>query len=331
MKSKQLPTKVCQTCGAVFTRNPRIAPRQWEAMRFCNKKCAGVARRVHKVPRPDPAVIRKLYEVERKNTREIATLFGTNKKMVGCWLREFGIKPRPPTNNIITRGVEPPTADDLRRMIYTEYLSYQAVADLYGVDMTTVPYWLDKHGIARPAAWNSRHKGVSLPDHDRLQSLRDQGLSLGSIAALCHLSDSKIRTLCHKYGIAVNPSGFNGGIRYPCLDGTQVRSRYEQQVADWLYVRSTPYVYEPTLPFNRRMHADFLVNGWYVEIWGVKESEGYECKKGRKLVAYRSYGLPLIQLLPYHFKERGAKTFLKLMSRCLTSALPLFPDGPDES
>jgi hypothetical protein len=249
-------------------------------------------------------------------------MFGVSRHPVYCWLKGAGIPRRPAGVGLASRGVESPNRDTLHRLVHVEFQTYQQIADRYDVDLTAVPYWLTKHGIPKPSIGNSRRKGVKVvfPDADTLRSLYEDGNSLRGIGKLYGVDDRKISELCDQYGIEKRPGGFNqnGGERYRCEDGTLVRSSYEKHVADWLYSHGIAYEYEPRLPFGTNCLGDFLANGWFIEVWGVAGSKGYDERKKRKIDGYNSAKMPLVNLTLHYLAERGSNGFEAKMSLCLT-------------
>jgi hypothetical protein len=139
-------------------------------------------------------------------------------------------------------------------------------------------------------------------------------LTTGDIGRRRGVSSTSIKEAMERYGIKARPSGFNGGIRYQCSNGLEVRSAYERRVGDWLLAHTVPFVYEPTLPFNRRLTADFLANEWYIEIWGVEGWAVYEERREKKQRLYRLHSLPLIEFRPY---EIYREIFNRRLSTCL--------------
>jgi hypothetical protein len=315
-------SKVCEWCGREFKRGKRC-PEEWEAARGCSISCSQKVRRGIESRRPDPLTLRRLYEEEQLSAGAIGKMFGVSGHPVSCWLKEAGIARRSSGVGLASRGVEPPDHDTLYRLIYEEFKTYQQVADIYGVDLTSVPYWLKKHDIPRPKFWNSRNKGVEpvLPDADTIRSLYAEGKSLRQIGELHGIDEGKVSELCDRFGIEKRPGGFNqqGGERYRCQDGRMVRSSYEKRVADWLYNHGIAYIYEPTLPFGKNYLGDFLANGWYIEVWGVAGNDQYDERKERKIAGYRSAQVPLIELSFWHFSAARASTLEKRLQRCLTS------------
>jgi hypothetical protein len=278
--------------------------------------------------KPDEFTLSDLYLNQRLTTRAIGKIYGYSKTEVRRWLMTSGIQLRPANRGLIHRGIEPPTADQLQQMIHVEHLTYEQVAAKYGADFTTVPHWLKKHGIEKPKPWITRNKGplAPLPPLALVQAMYEKGATLQSLADQFSVSEHRISAYLKDAGIELRRGGFDGGKRYICDDHSLVMSAYEQKAANWLIGHSVPFVYEPRLPFNRRLKADFQANGWFIEIWGVQDSASYEKKRKRKLALYETYRIPLIELLPSHFSVRK-HIFESRMRLCLyvpAQELPLF-------
>jgi transposase len=266
-------------------------------------------------PKPTRDEMIQLYEVERLSTREIAKMYDVQHITVRRWLDLYGMKPRASGKGLANRGIEPPSRDDLFRMIHVEHLGYVGVAAKYGVDSTAVPYWLKKHGIERPKVWETRYGGNAPEiDPDQVRTLYESGVSLKDIGKRFGVSELPIRTLARELGLKVKKNGFNGGIRYTCQNGLEVRSVYEQRVADWFIENNVRFDYEPLYPFGMRWRADFHANGWYVEIWGVVGSESYDKKKQRKVELCEINKIPLLQLKPHQFNTEQGHLMGKILS-----------------
>ena len=274
--------------------------------------------------RPAKPELIELYTNQRMSTHTIAANYDVSHMSVKRWLRFYEIERRATGRGLLNRGVVEPTADDLYRMVHFEHKGYREIAALFGVDMTAVPYWLKKHNIPLPKIWETRRKGSgpTMPTEAELRNLYEQGLSLDAIGGLHHVSSGPIKRLCKLYGIPLRPDGWDGGKRFICQDGHQVRSTYEQRVDDWLSQQGIAHEYEPVLLFDRRYHADFLTNGWYIEIWGVNGSRTYAERKTRKRNLYHIHNTPLIELSLDSFSQRRKDSWQRRLARCLTSTCP---------
>jgi DNA-binding transcriptional ArsR family regulator len=248
-------------------------------------------------------------------TVEIAERLAVSSTLVGQWLQQCNIDARPSGSGLDARGIVAPTAEELQRMVHEEYLSYAQIAERFGVDQSAVPHWLDKHGVDRSDVRETRWGGP-IPDEDEILRLYSSGKSLRSIAKLYGVSKSTVRALCIEYGIPLRRDGFRHGQRFDCIDGHRVRSTYEKHVDDWLHRHGIEHVYEPILPCDTRYHADFRANGWYIEVWGVTQSETYDARKQRKIDLYLAHSIPLIEVPYYAFQTARKGLWKRLLAQC---------------
>src|SRR6266568_3231808 len=272
--------------------------------------------------RPDYETVYRLYITERLTTRQIGSQYGVSKTEILRWLRFYDISRRAANSGLLNRGMVEPTKEELEYFIHVEHRSYDEIGKMYGVDKTAVSHWLRRHQISRPAIWETRRKGVQiiLPTQEELRQMYlEDGLSLDQIGAKHGVSSGPIAQLCKEFDIPVRLGGFNGGIRFTCNDGHLVRSTYELRVDNWLHEHGIAHEYEPRLPFEQRYYADFLVNSWYIEIWGVTESTDYAQRKARKISLYRTHQIPLIQLSIDSFSERRKDDWKRRLTHCFTS------------
>jgi|GEM_PF-6520700 len=268
---------------------------------------------------PSEAELRKLYCEDRLSTREIGKRYDVAHITIRRWLTKFDIPVRPSGSGLDHRGVEAPSRAELHRLIHQEFLTYKEVADRYAVDLTAIPLWLDKHGIERQDARVSQFKGGP-PSRD-INVIADRYLGGDSASVIAkdlgYASKTSVLNMLRAAGIERRKEGWNQR-RYTTDSGFEVRSIYEKRVADWLSDHDLLYEYEPSLP-ECRCRADFLSNGWYVEVWGVHSNERYRKQKQRKLEIYRSNGLSLIEILPHHFSKRQGHLFEQKMRPALES------------
>jgi len=255
--------------------------------------------------RPSNIELRRLYIDERLSAEKIAKRCDVQKITVLRWLKAAGVERRPTSNGLANRGIVAPTADELHNLVHVEHLSYEAIAERYGVDPTAVPYWLRKCGIERPGIWDTRYGEArpTLPSADELRARMSAGHSLVRIGADHGVSSGPIRRLCDEYGIEVRADGWNGGLRHDCIDGHQVRSTYEQRVDNWLTEHGIEHEYEPRYPWDRRYRADYRVGDTYVEIWGVSNDEAYDQRKAMKVAKCKATGVDLIEINYWQFSR----------------------------
>lgn len=274
--------------------------------------------------KPDSETLRRLYIDEKLPTRVIADMYDVAHISVGRWLKSYGISARPTGKGLNHRGVTPPTKEELIDLIHAQHLSYDAIGDMFGVTRSAVYRWTKQHNMEGASIWVTRRKGVipELPDKEELEDLYSSGLSTSDIGSLYGVSSTSIKNLLHEFEIPVRLSGWSNGATYICRDGMRVRSSYEMRVGNWLIEQNLLFVYEPPLPFSSKYHADFFVNGWYIEIWGVTNSPTYNRRKKFKLSKYTEYGIPLINIYAHSF-DAAHDNWERKLAICLTTPMPL--------
>ena len=284
--------------------------------------------------KPTKEILEDLYIAQRLSTRTIATQYSVKHITVRRWIASYGIPARPTGRGLANRGIAAPSYDDLYRMVHVEFKSYREIAALFGVDYTAVPYWLKKHNIPRHtyAETRSKRTNASLPESLTLERMYVSGMPLDAIAHEFALSRGAIKGLFSKYNLPLRPNGWNRGQRIRCDDGHLVRSSYEVRADNWLANHGITHAYEPSLPFDRHYHADFLANGWYIEIWGVRRSARYSARQEKKRQMYQLYNLPLIDISTWAFDSAHPGLWSRKLSACLIPRTdPLFrlPTGSE--
>jgi transposase-like protein len=78
-------------------------------------------------------------------------------------------------------------------------LSLERIGEQLGRDATTVGYWVRKHGLT--AVHRDRHAPKGGITRERLQSLVDEGRSIGQIAAECGVSRGTVRHWLEKHNL----------------------------------------------------------------------------------------------------------------------------------
>ena len=106
-----------------------------------------------------------------------------------------------------------------------------------------------------------------------------------------------------------DPVEFDNSYGTPAVsnDGTQVRSKGEKIIADWLNSHSVPYVYEPKI---NGMRPDFYIKekNTIIEYWGmadVRNPDGtmYRLKMIKKKDKYSRMHVNLISIYPNQLEE----------------------------
>jgi predicted GNAT family acetyltransferase len=257
--------------------------------------------------KPTKERLSEMYEDSGMSTRQIGKLLGVRHITIRRWLSAYGIPIRPSItpNSLKARGITPPTSDELFAMVHVEHLSYQQIADKYGVDFTSVPHWLTKHGIAKPDIWDTRLKGKRprIPPADELARIYNTGKSLQSIGESFGVAGSTIRSRLVSAGFQIRKDGWKGGKRYVCQDGHEARSVYEMRVDDWLHAHGIAHSLEPHYPWDRRYKADFLVGDTYIEVWGVSDNDAYARRKRMKISRCEDAGIDLVQINHWQFAK----------------------------
>lgn len=266
---------------------------------------------------PSRDVLAAMYEGERLSATKIGARLGVSGATVTKWLTQYGFTIRPRGTGLAARGIEPPTCEELTRMIHTDRLTYGQIAVQYGVDQSAVMHWLNKHGIKRPPTWFEEHNtpeavAAMRSAYEAGASLEDIGQHWGGVAG------TTVNALFKAHGIQLRLGGWKGGQRFTCQDGHLVRSTYEQRVDDWLHEHSVEHTYEPPLPFSPAHKADFLANGWYIEVWGVTHNEAYQERKQHKLELYAANNCPLIEIPQHAFFRQSKDLWVRRLHQCLT-------------
>lgn len=256
------------------------------------------------VNRPDNVELQRLYVVENMTAKDIADKVGVEKITALRWLKAAGVERRKP-GVLARRGIDRPSAEDLRRWVHDQHRAYRDIASELDVDPSTIMNWLTDYGIAKPTVWETRRGGVTPPEPtpDELRSLIAEGVPLRDIGALFSVSRMTIRNRCRRYGIEVPSDGWRGDNRLTCIDGHEVRSIYEQRVDNWLQKHGVPHELEPAYPWDRRYRADFLARGMYIEVWGVSNNAAYEERKALKIQQCKDSGVPLVQVNYWQFAQ----------------------------
>lgn len=269
-----------------------------------------------KYPPPPESELRNLYEAQRLTMEQIGEQFNVSGGLVKQWLKRSGIQARPNGTGLAARGIEPPTREELTRMIHTDRLTYTQIAVQYGVDQSAVQHWLNRHGIERPLTWIDQHNtpetvAAMSAAYEAGASMDDIGQHWGGVTSMM------VKVLFKMHGIQVRPDGWKGGQRFACQDGHLVRSTYERRVDDWLHEHGVVHVYEPSLPFSPVHKADFQANGWYIEIWGVTNNQAYQERKQRKLELYAANNAPLIEIPQHAFFRQSKDLWIRRLHQCL--------------
>ena len=83
-----------------------------------------------------------------------------------------------------------------------------------------------------------------------------------------------------------------------CKDGHIAESNLEFITDNWLFEHGVPHEVHPVLPWSKFKQADFLVDGVYIEVWGMVRHEVYAKRKAVKLSQYKQFGFQVISIYP---------------------------------
>ncbi|MEN6507049.1 MAG: hypothetical protein ABFD92_21140 [Planctomycetaceae bacterium] len=98
-----------------------------------------------------------------------------------------------------------------------------------------------------------------------------------------------------------------------CQDGHVAQSHLEQAIDDWLSGCGIAHELHPLCPWPGKNRADFLVNGTYIEVWGLEGNKRYDANRLKKLAKYREHNAPLIQIFPHHILDGDLSTVLQTL------------------
>jgi hypothetical protein len=125
------------------------------------------------------------------------------------------------------------------------------------------------------------------------------GSWLGALVAAGVLTDD-----CYPTGI---------GTRCLARDGHECRSLEERQIDDWLYAAGIPHKTEPLYPHHpelnpdQRSRADWVVNGVFIEYWGLAGNREYDRRMRTKRKLAKASGIPLIEIYPHDLPDLRQK------------------------
>lgn len=263
----------------------------------------------------NPEELKRLYLDERMTTRQIGKLYGCSKHPVIDAIKELGITRRTHTN-----GTKP-TCEQLHQWVETDHLTLAEIASRTNAHYTGVRWWIKQCGIAwqDPDAWTQRNlqRGLIKPDREELEALYSQHLSLQNIADGLGVSREYVTLRFREYGLDTRAPGWSHKT-FTCNDGHVVKSTYELRVDDWLYLHRLEHTYEYQLrELGGTGSADFLVDGVFIEVWGVMDSQSYKERQEVKRDWYANNGHQLISLNYWDFSgqangrwERKLRTLL---------------------
>jgi len=150
----------------------------------------------------DKDTLYQMYVVEQRSCPEIGKILGVCHTTVARYLKNYGfsVKKRQPSYRRASLD-----KDELYRMHILEEKSTSQIAEILGVDRTTVGNYLKKYGI------KTTHKKLSLRkniDKDKLYNFYVvEKKSIGEIAKIFNVASNVIRNRLKELNIVIRPSG----------------------------------------------------------------------------------------------------------------------------
>ncbi|MBZ0293568.1 MAG: hypothetical protein K8L99_13455 [Anaerolineae bacterium] len=120
----------------------------------------GLTRPSRKQDELTPEILVDLYD-QGLRYAEIARMYDCSPWIVNQMALAIGLKGRRLQNRA---GIEP-DSDQLREMYWEQEMTYEAIAQHFGVDLTTIPYWFKKFGIPSRVASGFGLPSVSKSGH----------------------------------------------------------------------------------------------------------------------------------------------------------------------
>jgi predicted transcriptional regulator len=150
----------------------------------------------------DKDTLYQMYVVEQRSCPEIGKLLGVSHTTVARYLKNYGFDVKKRQPSYIRASLD---KDELHRMHILEEKSTYQIAEILGVDRTTVGKYLKKYGI------KTTHKKLSLRkniDKDKLYNFYVvEKKSIGEIAKIFNVASNVIRNRLKELNVVIRPSG----------------------------------------------------------------------------------------------------------------------------
>lgn len=251
----------------------------------------------YKIPEDE---LRTLYLEENLSISEIANRYDCSYTAVHHRMDLYGIDQRGP-GEVLADPLTKEYRDEekLRELYREDGLSKLEIADRCGVAESTVQYWMNKFGIDARSyqdAQGSRHTGEPYRNEGLLNDLYwKEGLSQREIAEELECGFTTVQKWMNHFDIDLRYAGAHGNT-YETKRGEYVRSTHERQIANWLYDRNIDYDYEPDV--EKSLIPDFLIDGVFVEYWGMLNRDDYVERMEEKKQVYSQMDTEVIHLYP---------------------------------
>lgn len=285
----------CPQCGKEYY----TANNESDARKFCSRECMKNSYFID-VPKSE---LDRLYTVERLSAEKISNIYNVSKPTILRALKRYGINRRTGLETMMPEGYKAPSKKELLDLYWKDWKSYEEIAELFNVDITTVPYWFKEHGIESRSNSETRlGKDFKEPTKEMLTEWYvKQKLDTVTIGEMLGCGAGLVARRLKSFDIEVRSNIFNGADFITCSNGLEVRSNYERMFVEQMVKQNIEFEYEPRLPFNRRYSADFLVKDMYVEVWGVQNNKRYSERKIKKKRLYKNNNAKLFNVYPNDF------------------------------
>lgn len=281
-------TQACATQGQIGQERPYMRGRPTWITGLTVETSEIVARKIQAVtiPVPQRDILHQMYTEENRTLNDIAAHFGVTHGTASKWIRQY---------NLI-RKRDLLTAELLQELTDAGFNHVQ-IAEMYNCDNGFVSKRAKALGVH-----HLHPKQDTAPEAHVLEHLYyREGKSTAEIAELFGVIPGTVARWFMRRQIPLAPSSCFGRVGI-ADDGHQVKSSLELQVDNWLSEHNLAHEYEPPIS-GTHYRADFLVNGYYIEIWGMIDIPFYQDRHDRKLLLYEERKLPLLSLYPNDFPD----------------------------
>ena len=144
--------------------------------------------------------------------------------------------------------------------------------------------WLPRLAVAMGrmpmSIWRESAFNYGVYDPSRVQELLTAAYNMPTGAAVIRLYGSWHNALIAS-GLVSDGLPASRGMRSISNDGHMCFSEGERTIDDWLHANGVPHEREPHYP-NSKFRGDFLINGVFVEYYGLDNKNDYRMRMSRK-------------------------------------------------
>lgn len=254
------------------------------------------------VEKPTNTQLYGWYVIQRKTSKDIGGIIGVSSSTIRTWLNNAEI-PLRVGYGALGYTFEKPARKELEKMYIEERKSASEIAKIVGVANTTVIRWLKKENIAirssSEAVFARFGKNIEKPSKEQLEKWYiDEMKTTVEIGDIVGVPFTTVRNWLSRYKIQKRKSKYGMKYYVNCIDGHKVKSSYERTVDNWLFDKGIPHDYNGLLSERNKYRYDFKVDGWFVEIWGLKDVDFYDKKMDSKTRYYDAHKFKRIDIFP---------------------------------